>query len=108
MSDRIILALVAVVGVPAALVGYVAAGESALRLLPVRRRGGVRPWLWIAPALAFLGVFLAYPAVRTVALSFRDARSQRWVGLDNYRFVFTDETMLTALRNNALWLVLFT
>lgn len=108
MSDRLLLAAGAVLGVPAILVGYVVLVELVLRLAPERRRPAVRPWLWIAPAVAFIGTFLAYPAVRTVTLSFRDARSERWVGLDNYRFVFTDGGMLTALRNNALWLVLFT
>lgn len=108
MSERLLLAIVVVAGVPAALVGYVMLAETGLRLLPERRRPAIRPWLWIAPALVFIGAFLAYPAVRTIALSFRDARSERWVGLDNYRFVFTDDGMLTALRNNALWLVLFT
>jgi alpha-glucoside transport system permease protein len=30
------------------------------------------------------------------------------VGLENYRFIFTDHTMIVSLRNNVLWLVLFT
>jgi alpha-glucoside transport system permease protein len=108
MSDRLILALAVVVGVPAVLVGYVTAVEAGLRLLPARRRPGVRPWLWVAPALGFLAVFLLYPALRTVYLSFRNANSERWVGLENYRFIFTDHTMIVSLRNNVLWLVLYT
>lgn len=108
MSDRLLLALVTVVGVPAALVGYVAAAESVLRLLPGRRNVKVRPWFWIAPAVVFLGLFLLYPALRTVYLSFFDARSQEFVGLDNFRYVFSDDTMRVALRNNVIWLVFFT
>ena len=37
-----------------------------------------------------------------------DARSEKFVGFENYRFVFTDPAMLIVLRNNLLWLVFFT
>jgi alpha-glucoside transport system permease protein len=108
MSGRLLLALVVVVGVPAVLVGYVSAVEAVLGLLPARRRGALRPWLWLAPALAFLTVFLVYPTLNTLYISLFDARSENFVGLNNYRYVFTNDTMRMALRNNALWLVLFT
>jgi alpha-glucoside transport system permease protein len=108
MSDRLVLAIVVVVGVPAALVGYVAAAESVLRLLPGRRHVKVRPWLWIAPAVVFLGLFLLYPALRTIYLSFFDARSQEFVGFDNFRYIFSEDTLRVALRNNVIWLVFFT
>lgn len=108
MSDRWLLALGAVVGVPAALVAYAGIVEAVLARLPYRLQARLRPWLWLAPALALLLVFLVYPAIRTVIISFSDARSARFVGLDNYRYVFTDPTMLMALSNNARWLVIFT
>lgn len=108
MADRWLLLIAVVVVVPAVLVGYITAVEGVLRLLPARRQPAVRPWLWLAPALGFLGVFLLYPSIKTVYLSFRDARSAHFVGLENYKRLLTDETMLTALRNNLLWLVLFT
>jgi alpha-glucoside transport system permease protein len=75
-------------------------------LLPVRFREGVRPYVFIGPALVILGVFLVYPVINTIVLSFQDARSESFVGLDNYEFVFTDEHMLRALRNTLLWIVL--
>ncbi len=106
--DRWLQALIVVVGVPAALVGYITVVEGAMRLLPERAQPRVRPWLWTAPALAFLALFLIYPALKTIYLSFFDARSEEWVGLDNYRRVLTDEATLTAIRNNALWIVFFT
>jgi alpha-glucoside transport system permease protein len=106
--DRVPLALIAVVGVPLATAGYLVLVERALALLPDRRRGAVRPWLWLAPALALLVVFLVYPAILTVALSLYDATSTRFVGLENFAYVFTDGTMLGALRNNVIWLVFFT
>ena len=108
MTDRLILAAIAVVGVPAALAGYVTLAEGFLGLIPERPRAKLRPWLWLAPALAFLLVFLVYPTIRTIVLSFYGSNSERFVGLANYAYVFTDGTMLMALRNNALWLAFFT
>jgi alpha-glucoside transport system permease protein len=74
--------------------------------MPGRLREGVRPYVFIGPALVMLAVFLIYPVINTVLISFRDANGQELVGLENYRFVFTDESMLRSLRNTALWIVL--
>jgi alpha-glucoside transport system permease protein len=74
-------------------------------LLPYRFREGVRPYVFIGPALVILSVFMIYPVINTLLMSFKDAHSQNWVGLDNYRFIFTDESMLRSMRNTALWIV---
>ncbi|HXF50468.1 MAG TPA: sugar ABC transporter permease [Dehalococcoidia bacterium] len=71
------------------------------------------PWLWMAPALILLAVYLVYPSVDTLRRSLLDERSRRFVGLDNYRFIienpqpFVSDTH-AALLNNALWLTLYT
>lgn len=108
MADRFALAAIVVLGVPAALVGYVTLVEGFLRAFSERPAARLRPWLWLAPALAFLGVFLVYPALNTIYVSFFGPSSDRFVGLANYAYVFSDRNMLLALRNNALWLVFFT
>lgn len=74
--------------------------------LPLRYAEGVRPWIFVGPALVILGVYLIYPVVNTVLLSFKDAAAVDYVGLDNYRFVFTDDGMLRAIRNTLGWIVL--
>ncbi len=66
------------------------------------------PWLYLAPALLILGVYLVYPIAGTVYYSFFDKRSEKFVGLANYAWALTSKTMLIALRNNLLWLVFFT
>ena len=106
--DQLPLAVAALVGVPALTAGYVVAAERGLELLPDRSRGALRPWLWLAPALALLAVFLVYPTLQTIWLSLYDARSEGFVGLANYQFVFGDAATLGALRNNVLWLIVFT
>ena len=108
LESRILLALVVVVGVPLATVAYVYLVEKVVGLLPQRSRNGIRPWLWVAPAILLLGVFLVYPTFNTLYLSFLDARSTEFVGLDNYRYIFSDRNVLISIRNNGLWLVFLT
>jgi alpha-glucoside transport system permease protein len=52
-----------------------------------------------------MGYYLAAPMVRTLFLSFFDRASTKFVGLDNFIYIFTDSTMLTAFWNNFLWMV---
>ena len=61
--------------------------------------------LFLAPALFMLGVWMVYPAVYTVVRSFFGANGflGTWVGVDNYRTLFTTHTLLTAIKNNAIW-----
>ena len=73
--------------------------------LPVRFREGVRPYVYIGPAMVVLAVFMIYPVITTILLSLKDANGQDFVGIDNYRFVFTDESMLRSIRNTAGWIV---
>ncbi len=100
--------VLAVVGVPVVLILYSYLIEKLVDILKPEVRRWLRPWLWIIPAVAFLGVFLIYPVINTIILSLKNADSTKFVGLKNYLFVFTDRNMLIAMRNNLLWLVIFT
>jgi alpha-glucoside transport system permease protein len=64
--------------------------------------------LYLAPAALLLGVFLVYPVLNTIYLSFFDNRSNEFVGWAHYEFLFTNPQTITVFRNNVLWLVLFT
>jgi len=108
MSDKLITALVAVVGVPLVMIGYIWATEQVLRIVPGRFKSRIRPWLWVAPAIGLLGLFLVYPTIGTVFRSFRDSKNESFVGLDNYAWFFGDQGAQSALMNNVLWLVLLT
>ena len=72
------------------------------------------PWLFVGPALILILFFLTYPTLMTIVRSFYGKGSQifaatlNYVGLANWEFVFTNQAMLAALRNNALWTVVFT
>jgi len=88
-----------------------------------RARGPESPrWgttlLFLAPAGLLLLVFLIYPAIYTVLLSFNRGRNgvfEQWVGLDNYTRLFSDPDFINlstfppsgALWNNVLWIVFY-
>jgi len=71
-------------------------------------RDRILPWVYIGPAMLMLTAYLILPTLRTIYLSFLDRGSDKFVGLKNYAFAFSNDAMLTAFRNNLLWLVLVT
>lgn len=71
------------------------------------RTGRLTPWLYVAPSLLILVFFLIYPSVHTFYLSFFGKRSLEFVGLRNYLYAFTNDSMIMAFRNNAIWVVSF-
>jgi alpha-glucoside transport system permease protein len=63
-------------------------------------RQAVRGYLFILPAMVFLGVFLVYPTVWTVLLSFDSGRGldfAEYVGPGNYRALFTEDRLFLDL-----------
>ncbi len=77
-------------------------------------------WLFVAPALFLLIVFLVYPTLWTIRLSFFGGPGfipTRFVGLDNYVRLFTQDPYFFnannfpptgTVVNNVIWLFLFT
>ena len=105
-ANRIVVALVAiVVGVLGVFFLYWAMNRV-IDYLPERFREGVRPYIFVGPCLVVLGVFLVYPVLNTLVISFMDAGSDSLVGLDNFRFVFTNRDMLIAIRNTVGWIII--
>ncbi len=75
-----------------------------------RNRLVITPILYIAPAFAMFALFVIYPIIQSVGLSFTEWQGigpKRWIGLDNYRQLFEDPVFWTSLVNNVYWLVLF-
>jgi alpha-glucoside transport system permease protein len=66
----------------------------------------VQTLVFILPAAILIAVGLLYPGLRTIFESFRDNASREFVGLDNYKTIFTNSDQLTVLRNTALWVIL--
>ncbi len=72
----------------------------------INRANQIRPWLFLAPAILALGLYLGYPVVETLRLSLTD-RSQggAFVGLANYQQMMGEAKFWEAMRNNMLWLI---
>jgi alpha-glucoside transport system permease protein len=107
-APQIVIVLVAILwGVGGVAVLFVVS-NWVVEQLPGNWTRTLQPFVFIGPAVAIMGWYLAIPVVRTLALSFQDALSQNWVGFRNYIFAFTDVRMLETFRNNLLWMVLGT
>ncbi|WP_217128402.1 carbohydrate ABC transporter permease [Streptomyces sp. AC558_RSS880] len=61
--------------------------------------------LFLLPALVLLGALVVYPIGYSVVRSFYDQSGDGFAGFDNYRALFTDDGIRTALKNNIIWVV---
>ncbi|MCG8452971.1 MAG: sugar ABC transporter permease [Spirochaetales bacterium] len=61
--------------------------------------------VFAGPAMALLIWALVLPTLRSLRLSFLDANGKEFVGLENFRFAFTDPIMIEAFGNNLLWMI---
>ena len=63
-----------------------------------------KPWLYLLPAILFLGVFMVYPLIDVFVYSFEEnfnsaSQSYTGVGFYNYSYVLHDSYFLQALKN---------
>lgn len=98
-----LLAIVAGVGITLLLFW---ATNFAVERLPRSVGNKLKPWVFAGPAVAFITVFLVYPAVRTIYLSFQDANGEAFIGLDNYASLAQDPAFHQTLINTLLWLLI--
>lgn len=113
-GSNVLLAVIAIV-VFLVVVMLVMYGADMVRGLV---RDKVQLVVLISPVLFLLAVGLIYPALSTVWLSFNQVVKEpdavtgiyttvtQFVGLDNYRFAFTDSTTLRSVVNTMVWMVL--
>src|SRR4051812_28682670 len=69
----------------------------------VRWRQRLMTALFLAPAAFFLIVWLVYPTIRTIIRSFFDRDGNEFIWFSNYKALFTTDTLVTAIKNNAIW-----
>lgn len=95
---------------PACVGGTSGPGPPGIPAPRGRRGGGIgaRPGvalLFLVPALVLLGALVVYPIVATIIASFQDRTGSQFVGLANYREMFTNHRVLLAIRNNVIWVL---
>jgi multiple sugar transport system permease protein len=70
------------------------------------RRGGLATFVFLLPLIVIFGVFSWLPIVRAAVMSVQQTNlvtAPRFVGLDNFRTVFEDPLLWTAVQNTALF-----
>ena len=70
-----------------------------------RWHNAIQPWIFLAPALFFLGVYLVYPVYETFRLSFFNFGGFEFVGLKNYLWAYENQEFQQAVLNNLFWLL---
>ena len=87
--------------------------DSAIKLKI--RTSGHRSWIrqhavslaFLAPAAIWLLFIVIYPTIDTIRLSLFNESATKFLGLSNYKTVFSTDTILTAFRNNVIWVLIF-
>jgi len=73
-------------------------------------RSGWLPWVLLAPQAAVIGIFFFWPAAQALLQSLQQSdafgTSVEWVGFDNFRNLFADETYLASFQTTAVFSVL--
>ena len=105
MTIKILNALIAVVaGVAGAVVVYYLLNKLA-ELLPGRWEDRVKPYLYLLPAFAAIGLYLIYPTIQTLVYSFANNRSTEYVGFENYTNLLGSSQFRNTLFNTLLWIL---
>lgn len=82
------------------------ASRTASGSAPQQYYRGAAPWLLLAPYLAVTCVFTLYPLLNAAVLAFYQTNgpaSRAFVGVDNFRFLFTDPVFYKALFNTCVF-----
>jgi alpha-glucoside transport system permease protein len=62
---------------------------------------------FLAPAAIWLLFIVVWPTIDTVRLSLFNESATKFLGLTNYKTVFSTDAILTAFRNNVIWVLIF-
>ena len=78
----------------------------------MRHRGletdGIAPYLFLAPLLVLLVLFILYPVTMNLLASFTEWKGygpQKWIGLSNYEKMFQDQAFWTSLLNTGIFVL---
>lgn len=105
VSQVLSTALTVLAGIAAALAVYWVLNKLA-EALPGRWENRIKPYLYIAPAVAAIGVYLVYPTAVTIVDSLRSSDGTRFVGFDNFVQLLKTPAFRQTLLNSLLWIAL--
>lgn len=77
--------------------------------MKLAHRHTLQAWLFLTPALLLLAAFSFWPVGYGSVLAFTDyslIRETRFVGLDNFRYIFNNEMFVSGLKNSLMFLLM--
>jgi len=77
--------------------------------LPERIKRKVEPYVFIGPVLALIGLFVIWPTLQSIRLSFMEEEldgSTTWVGFQNFKDLFAEDYFASMLINNLMWIAI--
>ncbi len=77
----------------------------------MKRKNDLKGWLYLLPAMAFIGVFMVYPLIDVFVYSFEEgynfaSQTYKGIGLYNYSYVLHDPYFLQALKNTFILVII--
>ena len=75
------------------------------------KKNNLKGWLYLLPALMFIGVFMVYPLIDVLVYSFEEgynfaSQTYKGVGLYNYSYVLHDPYFLQAVKNTFILVII--
>jgi alpha-glucoside transport system permease protein len=58
---------------------------------------------FLGPAVFLLGLWIVYPTVKTFIRSLFDRSGENFIWFENYETLFTSDNLVTAIKNNSIW-----
>lgn len=108
MKDLVTALEAIVIGIAVTMIIYWI-GNKFVEALPSRSKKILQPWVFIGPVVILISLFLIYPTIQSIQLSFMEEEidgSTTWVGLANFKEIFGDENFRTMLINNLMWIAI--
>jgi alpha-glucoside transport system permease protein len=61
---------------------------------------------FLSPAVLLLGIGLIYPTISTAIAAFLNSRGNRFIGLENFQWIFTQPTGIRVVINTIIWVLI--
>jgi alpha-glucoside transport system permease protein len=77
--------------------------------LPEKAKKKVEPYVFIGPVLLLIGIFIVWPTLQSIRLSFMEEAidgSTTWVGFQNFKDLFSEDYFASMLINNLMWVAI--
>lgn len=75
------------------------------------QKNNLKAWLYLLPAIVFLGIFMVYPLIDVLIYSFEEgynsaSQTSRGIGLYNYSYVLHDPYFIQAVKNTFIIVII--